>query len=98
MGMRGGFVVTPKQGEGGRQPRVVVPPLMTVGVLIAVAAYGLARDRSPSTLNNIAFAALHVSVLMAGAWPALVGARRGALQRRPERSRAAAAASARRAA
>jgi cellulose synthase (UDP-forming) len=97
-GRRGGFVVTPKQGEGGRQPRVVVPAVVTVGLLIAVAAYGLARDRSPSTLNNIAFAALHVSVLSAGAWPALVGARRGALQRRPERSRGAAAASARRAA
>jgi cellulose synthase (UDP-forming) len=73
-GMRGGFVVTPKQGEGGRQPRVVAPAIVTVGALIAVACYGLAKDRSPSTLNNIAFAALHISVLLAGAWPALVGA------------------------
>jgi cellulose synthase (UDP-forming) len=74
-GRRGGFVVTPKQGEGGRQPRVAMPALATVGLLVAVAAYGLAKDRSPSTLNNIAFAALHISVLLAGAWPALVGAR-----------------------
>jgi cellulose synthase (UDP-forming) len=77
-GMRGGFVVTPKQGEGGRQPRVVAPAIVTVGALIAVACYGLAKDRSPSTLNNIAFAALHISVLLAGAWPALVGAHRKA--------------------
>jgi hypothetical protein len=50
---------------GGRQPRVVVPALVTVGALIAVVGYGLAKDRSPSTLNNIAFAALHISVLLA---------------------------------
>jgi cellulose synthase (UDP-forming) len=77
-GRHGGFVVTPKQGEGGRQPHVVAPALVTVGALIAVAGYGLAKDRSPSTLNNIAFAALHISVLLAGAWPALAGARREA--------------------
>jgi cellulose synthase (UDP-forming) len=77
-GRRGGFVVTPKQGEGGRQPRVAMPALATVGLLVAVAGYGLAKDRSPSTLNNIAFAALHISVLLAGAWPAVMGARREA--------------------
>lgn len=44
----------------------------------SVAAYGLAKDRSPSTLNNIAFAALHITVLLTGAWPALIGARREA--------------------
>jgi cellulose synthase (UDP-forming) len=84
-GRRGGFVVTPKQGEGGRQPRVVVPALVTVGALIAVAGYGLAKDRSPSTLNNIAFAALHIAVLLAGAWPALRGA--GAHSEAAERRR-----------
>jgi cellulose synthase (UDP-forming) len=82
-GRRGGFVVTPKQGEGGRQPRVAVPAVVTVGLLIAVAGYGLAKDRSPSTLNNIAFAALHIAVLLAGAWPALTGARREAPASRP---------------
>lgn len=70
---------------GGRQPRVVVPALVTVGALIAVVGYGLAKDRSPSTLNNIAFAALHISVLLAGAWPALRGA--GARQGVPKRRR-----------
>jgi cellulose synthase (UDP-forming) len=81
-GRRGGFVVTPKQGEGGRQPRVVIPALAAVGVLIAVAGYGLAKDRSPSTLNNIAFAGLHITVLLAGAWPALRGAGAQARERR----------------
>jgi cellulose synthase (UDP-forming) len=66
-----------------------VPALVTVGVLIAVAAYGLAKDRSPSTLNNIAFAALHVSVLTAGAWPALVGAGRQRPAQSPPRGRPA---------
>ena len=67
----GGFVVTPKQGEHGRQPRAVLPTLAVVLVLLGVAVYGLTRDRSPSTLNNVAFALLHVSVLVSGAWAAL---------------------------
>ena len=33
--------------------------------------YGLAADRGPATLNNVAFAALHSSVLLIGAVPAL---------------------------
>ena len=60
---------------------MVVPALVTVGALIAVVGYGLAKDRSPSTLNNIAFAALHISVLLAGAWPALRGAREAPARR-----------------
>ena len=75
-GRHRGFVVTPKEGEGGRQPRAVVPALAAVAVLVGAAFYGLAMDRSPSTLNNVAFAALHVSVLLAGAWPALRGTAR----------------------
>jgi cellulose synthase (UDP-forming) len=67
----GGFVVTPKEGDTRRQPRAVAPTLVAVAVLLGVAAYGLARDRSPSTLNNLAFAVLHMSVLMSGAWAAL---------------------------
>ena len=74
----GGFVVTPKQGDAGRQPRAVLPTLALVAVLLGVAAYGLVHDRSPSTLNNVAFAALHISVLVAGAWAALRGNRRAA--------------------
>jgi cellulose synthase (UDP-forming) len=74
LGRRGRFVVTPKQGAGGRQPRAVAVPLALVAVLLAAAAYGLARGHGPATLNNVAFAGLHVSVLLAGAWPALRGA------------------------
>jgi cellulose synthase/poly-beta-1,6-N-acetylglucosamine synthase-like glycosyltransferase len=77
-GRRGGFVVTPKEGQSGRQPLAVVPALAAVAVLIGVAGYGLVKDRSPSTLNNIAFASLHIGVLLAGAWPALRGAAREA--------------------
>jgi cellulose synthase (UDP-forming) len=75
-GRNRGFVVTPKEGERGRQPGAVAPALAAVAVLVGVAGYGLAMDRSPSTLNNVAFSALHVSVLLAGAWPALRGTAR----------------------
>ena len=78
---RGRFVVTPKQGAHGRQPRAVAPALAAVAVLLLVAAYGLARDRDPATLNNVAFAALHVCVLLAGIAPALRAAPRAAAAR-----------------
>jgi hypothetical protein len=42
-----------------------------VGILLTVALYGLLRDRSPATVNNVAFAGFHITILMAGAWPAL---------------------------
>lgn len=71
LGRRGGFVVTPKEGAVGRQPRAVAPALVTIAVLSAVAAYGLLRDRDPATLNNVAFATLHIAVLLSGVWPAL---------------------------
>jgi len=71
LGRRGGFVVTPKEGVVGRQPRAVAPALVAVAVLGAVAAYGLLRDRDPATLNNVAFAGLHIVVLLAGVMPAL---------------------------
>jgi cellulose synthase (UDP-forming) len=80
LGRRGTFVVTPKEGARERQPRAVWPALAAVGLLAAAALFGLLRDREPSTLNNVAFAALHMSVLLAGAWPAL---------RRPEPAPAA---------
>jgi cellulose synthase (UDP-forming) len=70
---RGRFVVTPKEGESGRQPRAVLPALAVIGVLLAAVAYGLARSQSPATLNNVAFAGLHIGVLLMGVWPALVG-------------------------
>jgi cellulose synthase (UDP-forming) len=68
---RGRFVVTPKQGTARRQILPVMPTLLAAGVLAAAGGYGLASSRSPATLNNVAFATLHVSVLLAGAWPAL---------------------------
>jgi cellulose synthase (UDP-forming) len=68
---RGRFVVTPKEGAHGRQPRAVAPALVALAVLLGAAAYGLQRDQDPATLNNVAFAALHVSVLLAGVLPAL---------------------------
>jgi cellulose synthase (UDP-forming) len=71
LGRRGGFVVTPKEGAVGRQPRAVAPALAAIVALSAVAAYGLLRDRDPATLNNVAFATLHIAVLLAGVWPAL---------------------------
>jgi cellulose synthase (UDP-forming) len=71
LGRRGGFVVTPKEGAAGRQPRAVAPALAVIAVLSAVAAYGLLRDRDPATLNNVAFAALHIAVLASGVTPAL---------------------------
>jgi hypothetical protein len=43
-----------------------------------VSVYGLLAARDAATFNNAAFAGLHVTVLLAGAWPAL---------RRPSRAR-----------
>jgi cellulose synthase (UDP-forming) len=71
LGRRGSFVVTPKEGVEGRQPRAVAPALVAIAALCAVGAYGLLRDRDPATLNNVAFAGLHVCVLAAGVSPAL---------------------------
>jgi cellulose synthase (UDP-forming) len=68
---RGRFVVTPKEGVRERQPRAVAPALAAIAVLAGSALYGLLRDQQPATLNNVAFAALHVSVLLAGVLPAL---------------------------
>lgn len=70
----GRFVVTPKSGTSGRQWRPILPTLVVMGVLCAVAAYGLARSQQPATLNNVAFAALHLAVLGRGVAPALVPA------------------------
>ncbi len=65
------FVVTPKRGELRRQPKAVAPALAAVAVLAAAAAYGLARGHGPATLNNVAFAALHSTILLIGAAPAI---------------------------
>ena len=44
---------------------------LAIAVLCAMVVYGLQRDRDPATLNNVAFAGLHVAVLTAGVMPAL---------------------------
>jgi cellulose synthase (UDP-forming) len=68
---RGRFVVTPKEGQAGAQPRAVWPALLVLSVLLATVWRGLAADRSPATLNNVAFAGLHVTVLATGVAAAL---------------------------
>ncbi|HEX6392525.1 MAG TPA: glycosyltransferase [Acidimicrobiales bacterium] len=75
VGARASFVVTPKVGRSGRQPRAVWPALLALAVLVGTIVDGLVRGRSPGTLNNVAFAGLHISVLLAGVWPALAGVR-----------------------
>lgn len=71
-GRRGSFVVTPKQGERRRQLRPIWPALVTLATLALAALYGLAHSQTPATLNNVAFALMHVTVLLAGVWGALV--------------------------
>lgn len=70
----GRFVVTPKQGTTGPQPGAVWPALVTIGVLVAAVVIGLARGVTPASVNNSAFAVLHVTVLAAGVRPALARA------------------------
>jgi cellulose synthase (UDP-forming) len=65
------FVVTPKHGELVRQPRAVAPALLAVAVLVGASLYGLVSSHGPATLNNVAFAALHSSILLIGLAPAL---------------------------
>jgi cellulose synthase (UDP-forming) len=79
----GRFVVTPKHGAEARQPLAAAPALLAIAALLGAAAWGLAHQRSPSTLNNVAFALLHATVLIAGA--------RWALMRRASAEPAAAA-------
>lgn len=66
------FVVTPKHGTNVRQPRAVAPVLVTVTVLVGASIYGLVHTHGPATLNNVAFAALHSSILLIGIAPALL--------------------------
>jgi cellulose synthase (UDP-forming) len=89
----GSFKVTPKRGADGRQPRAVVPGLAMLVLLVGVAGYGLARGGDPGTLNNVAFAFVHICVLAAGVAPALrraPGARAQAAAPRLEEVRRAA--------
>ena len=79
----GRFVVTAKQGAGSWQPRAVWPALFACLVLIAASLYSLETHLGPGTLNGIAFAALHATVLVSGA----SGALRLRLRARNERRR-----------
>jgi cellulose synthase (UDP-forming) len=79
----GRFVVTAKRGGSSWQPRAVWPSLLMVGLLTSAAGYALAGSRSPSTLNNAAFALLHTTVLMSGAAAALRPSRRPVSSPRP---------------
>jgi cellulose synthase (UDP-forming) len=65
------FVVTPKHGTVARQPGAVAPALIAIAILIGAAAYGLSRSHGAATLNNVAFASLHATVLLTAAIPAL---------------------------
>ena len=66
------FVVTPKTASSDRQWRAVGPPLVAIGILTLAILVGLLRDRDAATLNNVAFAMLHVVVLCHGMAAALV--------------------------
>jgi len=72
---RGRFVVTAKRGADGPQPRAVLPALGVMTMLGGAITYALAHGVTAGRLNNVAFALLHISVLVVGAWPALVGRR-----------------------
>jgi cellulose synthase/poly-beta-1,6-N-acetylglucosamine synthase-like glycosyltransferase len=65
------FVVTPKHGTVSRQPRAVAPALAAIAVLIGAAIYGLSQSHGAATLNNVAFASLHASILLTAVIPAL---------------------------
>ena len=72
---KGRFVVTAKRGRAEAQPTTVIPALAVMAALMASIAYAMARTLTAGTVNNVAFAVLHLSVLVIGAWPALAGRR-----------------------
>jgi cellulose synthase (UDP-forming) len=75
-GRKGRFVVTPKRRGSSWQPRAVAPTLLVVAVLVGASVYSLCRGINPSTINNVSFALLHVTVLLCGAAAALKPTRR----------------------
>ena len=66
------FVVTPKSASSDRQWSAAGPALAAATVLLAAVLFGLAHDRDAATLNNVAFALLHIAVLAHGMATALV--------------------------
>jgi cellulose synthase (UDP-forming) len=77
-GRRGRFAVTAKRGADHPQPGAVLPTLLVMCLLLAAIGYGL-MSFTAASLNNVAFAFLHLSVLAVGSWTALVGRRRANL-------------------
>jgi len=63
---KGRFVVTPKGGAGQWQPATVWPGLVVCGLLLAVGVRGVLLSQDAATLNNVAFAGLHLVVLGTG--------------------------------
>jgi len=61
-----GFVVTPKSGDTSRQLGPAAPTLAVIAVLVGAAAFGLLRSQDAATLNNVAFAGLHITILFHG--------------------------------
>jgi cellulose synthase (UDP-forming) len=86
LGRRGRFVVTSKEAVRTRQLRPVWPALALLALLGGAAVYGLARSHSPGTLNNVAFAALHIAVLLSGVWAAILPGPAPAAERERERA------------
>jgi cellulose synthase (UDP-forming) len=86
----GSFKVTPKRGAAGRQPRAMLPAIVAALALLGVIVLGLARHHDPSTMNNVAFACVHLTVLSFGVAPALRRARQPAVAARPATDRLAA--------
>ncbi len=80
----GRFVVTPKKALSGRQLRPAAPTLVVAALLVVAAFVGLRHGRDAATLNNVAFAALHISVLLHGVFPALAPAMGAAARSAPE--------------
>ncbi len=75
LGRRGKFVVTPKRGASGRQFRPVGAALCYLALLALAAVWGVASGAAPALLNNVAYVGFHITILLSGAWPALVGSR-----------------------
>ena len=90
LGRPGSFTVTPKRGADGRQPRAMLPALAAAAVLATVAVAGLVRHHDPSTMNNVAFALVHLTVLSFGVAPALRAVRRPVAAAEPGAERVAA--------
>ena len=64
-------MVTPEEGAASRQPGAVMPALVAVGVLVGGLRLRLIQNQDAATINNVSFAAFHISVLMTGCWAAL---------------------------